>query len=794
MRRLLFIIIITTLSFSIFGCKEQETANNSYEDIRLVSEYSSSTSVDEMDSILFGSYRQGNNNDIEAIEWLALDYDKVNNRVLLLSKDIIDSRCYQDISEDEFDDMFYSDNPIKLTWENCSLRKWLNNEFYNTAFNDNEKQRILVMNIANNDNIDTGAKSGVNTYDKVFLLSIDEMRKYFGSGVKYEYGYELNKKAATRGTDFAKIPKFLKTGMKELYVSDDVKWYGGNSGYWLRTIGTSYGHATIVTSDGNMKTNGDLVCACYGVRPAMWVYTGEVENITDVKEDNKETINDTYLMEESERNEEKQESEYDHNENKKEIDNEVIKDGKQKDDGVTEEKIPKKVREPKMLIEMAKEEDYPAGFLTMVLENINKGYILNDIPEERKRLSDYLNSVKQYEDKAGLNYENTDNTINSLGYLSLAFHPYDGKGNIKERLKVDFPEFKDDDEVLNFMAKVYEMDEPNNAKAYVDKYCRIATAPPEIREIFKRIAYDNDKNTGIKSVNLMQDEKTGKLFWTKDKELFDKWYRKAVYNGVMYGVEGMDLPEYTLAYFNYNGGNFGGYIDLYLDEKDRRIAEEAKCFAVPLPSNEVQYYNESEMCPGSALKYINALNPNGAADYSLKGGVVACDNSTYIRMNGDYPIIGLLSTNARSIYQMAEAECFRLNNPGIKIINRDDYRQYFRDSYIFGMPKYTYQIYTMSAYTHKNPVITGYEIAWIERINDYPACDSTGKIQYAIAGPSRDLKKTRGHSNYFGGWSDYISAERRDIIIGDETHIDYDIYWFEAVGWTYPGTTLYVPY
>ena len=34
------------------------------------------------------------------------------------------------------------------------------------------------MNIANNDNIDTGAKSGVNTYDKVFLLSIDEMRKY----------------------------------------------------------------------------------------------------------------------------------------------------------------------------------------------------------------------------------------------------------------------------------------------------------------------------------------------------------------------------------------------------------------------------------------------------------------------------------------------------------------------------------------------------------------------------------------------------------------------------------------
>ena len=568
-------------------------------------------------------------------------------------------------------------------------------------------------------------------------------------------------------------------------MSDDIKWYGGNSGYWLRTIGTSYGHATIVTSDGNMNTTGDLVCACYGVRPAIWVYTGEVENTTDAKEDNKEIFNDTYLMKESEEKKENQESEYDHNENKKEIDNEVIKDGKQKDDGVTEEKIPKKVREPKMLIEMAKEEDYPAGFLTMVLENINKGYILNDIPEERKRLSDYLNSVKQYEDKTGLNYENTDNTINELEYLSLAFHPYDGKGNIKERLKVDFPEFKDDEEVLNFMASVYEMDDPNNLKTYVDKYC--IESSPESKEIRKRIHYDYDENTGKASIMIMQDEKTGKLFYTRDLDLYDKWYRKAVYNGVMYGVEGMDLPEYTLSHPDYNGGNWGGYLDLYLDEKDRRIVEEAKCFAVPLPSNEVQYYNESEMCPGSALKYINALNPNGAADYSLKGGVVTCDNYTYTDMTNK------ASTNTKSIYEMAEAECFRLNNPGIKIINPNDYRQYFRDSYIFGMPIYTYQINTISAYTHKNPVITSYEIAWIERTNDYPACDSTGKMQYAIAGPSSNLKKTRGHSNYFGGWDDYISAER-SYTIGSDESIDYDIYWFEALGWNHPGETLYVPY
>ena len=67
------------------------------------------------------------------------------------------------------------------------------------------------------------------------------------------------------------------------------------------------------------------------------------------------------------------------------------------------------------------------------------------------------------------------------------------------------------------------------------------------------------------------------------------------------------------------------------------------------------------------------------------------------------------------------------------------------------------------------------------------------ELRTAKAGPSSNLKKTRGHSNYFGGWEDHISAER-SYIIGSDESIDWDIYWFEAVGWADPGTTLYVPY
>ncbi|MGN1392964.1 MAG: DUF6273 domain-containing protein [Succinivibrionaceae bacterium] len=87
-------------------------------------------------------------------------------RALLLSKYALDFKQYHHVR-------------TNITWENCDLRKWLNNEFINNAFSKNKQKEIQLTNITNNDNAVYGTTGGNDTKDKVFLLSIDEVKKYF---------------------------------------------------------------------------------------------------------------------------------------------------------------------------------------------------------------------------------------------------------------------------------------------------------------------------------------------------------------------------------------------------------------------------------------------------------------------------------------------------------------------------------------------------------------------------------------------------------------------------------------
>ena len=115
-----------------------------------------------MDTVIFGSYPQSDvsGNTKEPIEWIVLD--RQGNKTLLLSKYILDCKCYNDVEKD-------------ITWENCTLRYWLNNTFYNTVFSSSEKSYIDNTFVINNDNASYNTSGGNNTYDNVFLLSIDEV-------------------------------------------------------------------------------------------------------------------------------------------------------------------------------------------------------------------------------------------------------------------------------------------------------------------------------------------------------------------------------------------------------------------------------------------------------------------------------------------------------------------------------------------------------------------------------------------------------------------------------------------
>ena len=83
----------------------------------------------------------------------------------LSQKNIVEKRAYNTKSK-------------IITWEKCTLRAYLNGEFYN-KFNDLEKRLILDTTVFNNENPEFGTGGGNNTADKIFLLSIDEANRYF---------------------------------------------------------------------------------------------------------------------------------------------------------------------------------------------------------------------------------------------------------------------------------------------------------------------------------------------------------------------------------------------------------------------------------------------------------------------------------------------------------------------------------------------------------------------------------------------------------------------------------------
>jgi len=107
------------------------------------------------DIIQFGAY-----------EWRILDIQ--GGRALVVSENILEFRLYHH----EF-------GPI--TWADCSLRAYLNGEFYNSnAFSNADRTRIVQVTNVNENNQWYGTNGGANTQDRIFLLSISEVVKYFG--------------------------------------------------------------------------------------------------------------------------------------------------------------------------------------------------------------------------------------------------------------------------------------------------------------------------------------------------------------------------------------------------------------------------------------------------------------------------------------------------------------------------------------------------------------------------------------------------------------------------------------
>ncbi len=195
------------------------------------------------DCVTFGACEQDgiDGNGSEPIEWLVLARE--GNKALLISRYALDSRPYNSR---------YAD----ITWETCTLREWLNGEFYDGAFSTYEKTRILTAKITADKNPLHLTDPGGDTQDKLFLLSITEAQKYF----------KTDAARACAPTEYA-----ILTGV---WISDSnmtdnrpACWW------WLRTPGGSANGAAGVCSNGNVNTDGfNVRDVALAVRPALWIY------------------------------------------------------------------------------------------------------------------------------------------------------------------------------------------------------------------------------------------------------------------------------------------------------------------------------------------------------------------------------------------------------------------------------------------------------------------------------------------------------------------------------------------
>lgn len=172
--------------------------------------------------------------------WWVLDVQ--NDKALLLAESIIEQYPYNKAGRD-------------ITWKDCTLHQYLNNEFYQ-KFTSQEQTMILpAKNINASNQWYPEADGGNNTTDKIFLLSIEEAVRYFGNSG------QLTREPSNVG-----------------YVNDEfnanrVARYGNCAWWWwLRSPGYRQHRAAAVFGNGHLRIYGfDVSCVQGGVRPALWL-------------------------------------------------------------------------------------------------------------------------------------------------------------------------------------------------------------------------------------------------------------------------------------------------------------------------------------------------------------------------------------------------------------------------------------------------------------------------------------------------------------------------------------------
>ena len=231
------------------------------------------------DCVYFGNYYQNDTNgdgtvnmsdSKQPIKWRVLSVS--GNDAFLMADQNLDAKPYNETVSD-------------VTWETCTLRSWLNgytsasnaagfsyssDNFINTAFTTEEKSAIYLSRVDNKDNSQYGTEGGNTTWDKVYLLSIDEASNQ-AYGFNSIFGADSKTRVSTNTTYTAG-----KTGM---HPAETANWW------WLRSPGIYSYYASEVDCNGYGYGGYNVNLTDVAVRPvlhldlsysSLWSYGGTV--------------------------------------------------------------------------------------------------------------------------------------------------------------------------------------------------------------------------------------------------------------------------------------------------------------------------------------------------------------------------------------------------------------------------------------------------------------------------------------------------------------------------------------
>jgi len=232
---------------------------------------SSIKNVNVGDVIKFGNY-----------DWMILAIE--NGQALLLSKYVLEYVPYHEVpgvnddgnwtdTENNTWQAWYDENHVVLkdfngyayynsglAWENCTLRSYLNNDFYNQFAAESKLKIISVIN--ETPDVDGvlfdkrySSDGGAATTDSIFCLSNEEIIKYL-SPTKGRDAYDSN-----------------DVYYGEMLKATDLS--GKDASWWSRSPGYSHFGTASYVYFGKLCTDGWETYKCVadgtGVRPAMWI-------------------------------------------------------------------------------------------------------------------------------------------------------------------------------------------------------------------------------------------------------------------------------------------------------------------------------------------------------------------------------------------------------------------------------------------------------------------------------------------------------------------------------------------